>query len=151
VLEAFGPQVLVTQHGCDSHAEDPLAHLALSGDGQRAADLALHDLAHRLCDGRWLVTGGGGYAVVDVVPRAWTHLLAIVAGSPIEPTIELPDSWRTYVADRLGRTAPLRMTDGRAPTFRDWESGYDPADWVDRAVIATRRAVFPLLGLDHHW
>ena len=33
VVEAFEPQLLVSQHGCDSHAEDPLAHLLLSVDG----------------------------------------------------------------------------------------------------------------------
>ena len=76
LLREFAPDVLVTQQGCDSHIEDPLAHLMLTVDGQRAAYLALHDLAHEVCGGRWVVTGGGGYAVVDVVPRAWTHLLA---------------------------------------------------------------------------
>ncbi len=30
VVRAFGPDVLVTQHGCDSHMDDPLAHLMLS-------------------------------------------------------------------------------------------------------------------------
>ena len=30
LLRAFEPDVLVTQHGCDTHALDPLAHLALS-------------------------------------------------------------------------------------------------------------------------
>ena len=77
-MREFAPDVLVTQHGCDSHAEDPLAHLMLSVDGQRAAYLALHDLAHEVADGRWVVTGGGGYALVDVVPRAWSHLLGVV-------------------------------------------------------------------------
>jgi acetoin utilization protein AcuC len=28
-----------------------------------------------------------------------------------------------------------------------FESGYDPADPVDRAIMATRNAVFPLHGL----
>ena len=32
--------------------------------------------------------------------------------------------------------------------FATWESGYDPSDPVDAAVMATRKAVFPLLGLD---
>ena len=82
ILREFSPQVLVTQHGCDSHMNDPLAHMMLSVDGQRAAYLALHELAHEVADGRWVVTGGGGYSVVDVVPRAWTHLLAIVARRP---------------------------------------------------------------------
>ncbi len=35
LLEEFRPQVLVTQHGCDSHVLDPLAHLGLTVDGQR--------------------------------------------------------------------------------------------------------------------
>ncbi len=51
LLREFRPEVLVTQHGCDSHVEDPLAHLMLTVDGQRAAYLALHDLAHEVCDG----------------------------------------------------------------------------------------------------
>src|SRR3954452_520643 len=84
LVREFAPDVLVTQHGCDSHAEDPLAHLMLSVDGQRAAYLALHELAHEVAGGRCVVTGGGGYALVDVVPRAWGHLLAVVSGSPVE-------------------------------------------------------------------
>src|SRR6476659_3933188 len=37
LLRAFAPDVLVTQHGCDSHVLDPLAHMALSLDAQRAS------------------------------------------------------------------------------------------------------------------
>ncbi len=85
LVREFKPEVLVTQHGCDSHMEDPLAHLMLSVDGQRASYLALHDLAHEVAAGRWVALGGGGYALVEVVPRAWTHLLAIVARAPPRP------------------------------------------------------------------
>ena len=148
LLREFAPDVLVTQHGCDSHIEDPLAHLMLTVDGQRAAYLALHDLAHEVCDGRWVVTGGGGYAVVDVVPRAWTHLLSIVGGAPLDPATETPAGWRAHVQQLLGRTGPFRMTDGRSPAYRDWSQGYDPSVWLDRAINATRDAVFPLNGLD---
>ena len=126
-MRAFAPDVLVTQHGCDSHRDDPLADLMLSVDGQRASYLALHDLAHEVTDGRWVSTGGGGYALVEVGPRAWTHLLAVVAGHPLEPDTATPESWRAYVRETLGRTAPTRMTDGRDPAYRDWSEGYDPA------------------------
>ena len=51
--------------------DDPLTNLMLSVDGQRASYLALRDLAEEVCDGKWVATGGGGYAVMDVVPRAW--------------------------------------------------------------------------------
>jgi acetoin utilization protein AcuC len=148
LLREFRPQVLVTQHGCDSHIEDPLAHLMLTVDGQRASYEALHDLAHELCDGRWVVTGGGGYAIVEVVPRAWSHLLAVVGGRLVDPATPTPDAWRDHVTTLLGRAAPYRMTDGRTPAYRDWSEGYDPASWLDRAINATRDAAFPLHGLD---
>ncbi|MGW6279074.1 acetoin utilization protein AcuC [Kribbella sp. NPDC055071] len=148
VVKAFRPSVLVTQHGCDSHAEDPLAHLAKTVDGQRAAYLALHDLAHEVAGGKWIATGGGGYAIIDVVPRAWTHLLAIVAGNPIDPATPVPEVWREEVQRRFGRVAPMRMTDGRDASYVDWSTGYNPDTWLDRAIKATRDHSFPLLGLD---
>ncbi|MFF0575174.1 acetoin utilization protein AcuC [Streptosporangium saharense] len=148
LLREFAPEVLVTQHGCDSHALDPLAHLMLSLDGQRAAYAALHELAHETAGGRWVVTGGGGYELVRVVPRAWTHLIAEVSGQPLDPETETPHEWRRFVAERTGETAPLTLTDGRKPEFRDFSAGYDPADPIDRAIMATRKAIFPFHGLD---
>ncbi|MEP6815614.1 MAG: acetoin utilization protein AcuC [Marmoricola sp.] len=148
LLREFAPDVLVTQHGCDSHMADPLAHLMLSVDGQRAAYLALHDLAHEVSRGKWVVSGGGGYAVADVVPRAWTHLLAVVSGIPLDPDTNTPDDWRAHVGEALGQEAPQRMSDGRTPDFRDWSEGFNPDTWLDRSIQATRKAVFPLNGLD---
>lgn len=148
LLDAFSPQVLVTQHGCDTHFLDPLAHLALSVDGQRMAAEALHRWAHEYAEGRWIATGGGGYAIVDVVPRTWTLLMAELSGAPIAPDTLIPEEWRSHVGARLGRTALLHMTDGAEPTMTDWTSGYDPADPFDQAILATRRAVFPHHGLD---
>ena len=148
LLREFAPQVLVSQHGCDGHRLDPLAHLRLSVDGQRAAYAALHRLAHETAGGRWLATGGGGYALAQVVPRAWTHLIAEASGHPVDPATETPARWRALVGERVGETAPPTMTDGCIPEFRDISDGYDPADPVDRAIMATRNAVFPLRGLD---
>ena len=148
LLGVFEPQVVVTQHGCDSHFLDPLAHLTLSIDGQRRAYELLHGWAHEFADGRWVATGGGGYAIVDVVPRAWTLLMAELAGQPLSPATRIPEEWRAYAQQRTGSVAPVSMTDGRAPTVRGWESGYDPHDPIDRAILATRRAVFSHHGLD---
>ncbi|MFI0735699.1 acetoin utilization protein AcuC [Streptomyces sp. NPDC021225] len=148
LLAAFRPQVLVTQHGTDTHVEDPLAHLAVTVDAQRAVAESCHDLAHEHADGRWLALGGGGYAVVDVVPRTWTHLVAIAAGRPVAPEAEVPEDWRHEVYRRTRQSAPWRMTDGRQPQWRDFgEWGYDPGDRLDQAILATRRAVFPHHGL----
>ncbi len=147
LLRQFGPQVLVSQHGCDTHRLDPLANLELSIDAQRAAHAAIHALAHEAAGGRWLCTGGGGYELVQVVPRTWTHLLAEAAGQPINPGTQTPAGWREYVARRTGLQAPERMTDGAPAEFEPFESGYDPGQPVDRAIMATREAVFPLHGL----
>jgi acetoin utilization protein AcuC len=146
-LRAFAPQVMVTQHGCDTHALDPLAHLLMSVDGQRSAYAALHALAHELCGGRWVALGGGGYEPVQVVPRAWTHLLAEVTGMTV--TGDTPDDWRGLAAERGREHAPLSMSDGKTALFTPWEGGGgDPHSKVDQAIADTRRHVFPLLGLD---
>ncbi len=148
LLAAFRPQVLVSQHGADTHVEDPLAHLAVTVDAQRAVAEACHALAHEYAGGRWVALGGGGYAVADVVPRTWTHLVAIAAGEPLAPGTQVPEEWRHQVYARTRQPAPLRMTDGREPRWTGFEeAGYDPADRLDQAVLATRRAVFPLHGL----
>lgn len=148
LLESYQPQILVSQHGCDSHALDPLAHLMLSVDGQRAAYAALHRFAHDYAGGQWVAFGGGGYELVQVVPRVWTHLLAEAAGAAISPETPTPEGWRSYVDQRASEQAPLRMTDGHDAEFRPWSAGYDPDDFVDRAVLATRKAVFPANGLE---
>jgi acetoin utilization protein AcuC len=150
LLRAFKPTVLVSQHGCDSHRLDPLAHLELSIDAQRFAQIALHDLAHELCEGKWLLTGGGGYALVQVVPRTWTHLLAIAAGAPVDPVIETPVEWRELARSLTGETAPLTMTDGASARYVSFASGMDPGDPVDRSIIRTRGAVFASHGLLAH-
>ena len=148
VVRAFGPQLLVSQHGCDSHRDDPLANLELSIDGQRAAHAAVHALAHQVCGGRWLFTGGGGYEHVHVVPRTWTHLLFEAAGAPLDPAAPTPELWREYVSWTTSQSAPDLMTEGDPATFADYESsGHDPGDPVDRAIMATRKAVFPDHGL----
>ncbi|MFD8909854.1 acetoin utilization protein AcuC [Streptomyces sp. NPDC059575] len=148
LLADFRPQVLVSQHGADTHFEDPLAHLAVSLDAQRAVQLACHELAHAYADGKWLALGGGGYAVVEVVPRSWTHLVGIAAGREIDPETVIPEGWRQEVYARTRQSGPQRMTDGRWPVgYRDWSAGYDPADRLDQAVLATRRSAFPLRGL----
>ena len=116
VLRRFRPEFLVTQHGCDTHRLDPLAHLELTVDGQRSAHAKLHALAHELCEGRWLITGGGGYELVQVVPRSWSHLIAEATGASVDPATETPQEWREFVTRRTGRQAPTSMSDLGAGT-----------------------------------
>jgi acetoin utilization protein AcuC len=151
LVRSFAPYVLFSQHGCDSHALDPLTNLLVSLDGQRTAHAAVHGLAHEVCEGRWVATGGGGYELVRVVPRSWTHLLAEAAGAPIEPEQDTPADWRELVYERTEMHAPLRMTDGRMPVFVSYDVegpvNESRADPVDAAIRATREHVFPHHGL----
>jgi acetoin utilization protein AcuC len=154
-LRAFAPDVMVTQHGCDTHTLDPLANLTMSIDGQRVAYAALHQLAHEVCGGKWVALGGGGYEPVQVVPRAWTHLLAEAAGVRVDGAT--PNDWRAEALERSREQAPTSLTDGATALWTPWEptDGFDGGDdrdrlarLVDDAISSTRLASFPLLGLD---
>lgn len=91
VLEAFKPDIIITQHGCDTHRLDPLAHLSVSVDAVHRATQMVHRLAHDLCGGRWVALGGGGYAVWQVVPRAWALVWAALSDRPAPERI--PEAW----------------------------------------------------------
>ncbi|MDT4923654.1 MAG: acetoin utilization protein AcuC [Pseudonocardiales bacterium] len=146
-VRAFRPDVLVTQCGCDTHHEDPLANLDLTIDGQRSAIAALHSLAHEVAGGKWVTFGGGGYGLIRCVPRTWTHLLAEATGRAVPSETAVPAGWTAHVRER-GVRAPLPETMGEGPLAEvvPWIPGGE--GWLDGAIGATRRAVFPLLGLD---
>ncbi|MGZ3616088.1 MAG: acetoin utilization protein AcuC [Ktedonobacteraceae bacterium] len=88
---SFAPDVIVTQHGCDTHTWDPLTHLSLTMRGIREQIRLAHELAHTYCQGRWVALGGGGYDLYRVVPRAWSMVWAEMSGQTLPK--ELPDKW----------------------------------------------------------
>ena len=96
---------------------------------------------------RWLLTGGGGYELLQVVPRTWAHLLAEAAGHPIAPGARIPAAWREHASRGTGLLAPEFMTERAPAGYAGFESGYDPADPLDQAIMATRAAVFPEHGM----
>lgn len=91
LLVSFAPDVLVTVHGCDTHAWDPLTHLSLTMRGIQAQIKLAHQLAHTYCQGRWLALGGGGYDLHRVVPRAWGMVWAEMSGQSLPE--QLPETW----------------------------------------------------------
>jgi acetoin utilization protein AcuC len=147
LVAAFRPQILVTQCGVDTHEEDPLAELSLSVDGHRAIYQALRTLAEEHAGGRWLAAGGGGYQLLRVVPRSWTHLLATVLDRDVDPAARIPDEWTGTVL-KLAPSAelPRIMSDGKETGFDPWDP--TSTDRADAAARDTRHAVFPLHGLD---
>jgi acetoin utilization deacetylase AcuC-like enzyme/GNAT superfamily N-acetyltransferase len=97
VVEWFGPDVIVSQHGCDSHAWDPLTDLRLSTRAFASQAHLVHDLAHRFAGGRWVALGGGGYDWTRVVPRSWASVWAEMNGYPLPERV--PDSWTARWSD----------------------------------------------------
>jgi len=98
---AFGPDLVVSQHGADGHAWDPLANLALTTTAMGEAARLVDRIAHHYGHGRWLATGGGGYAVYSVVPRVWA--LTWLAGAHREIPARLPEPWRAKWAGDAAR------------------------------------------------
>lgn len=156
VAAAFGPDVIVSQHGADSHAWDPLAHLEVTTTAMGEAARLVDELAHRHAGGRWLATGGGGYDAYRVVPRAWA--LTWLAGAHREVPASTPEAWRVRWADEAARY-------GQSPLPETFEDGPDvgrPIDGARAAVDArtlamaalVRRAVVPRLlreAIDRGW
>ncbi len=106
----FRPDVVVSQHGADSHAWDPLAHLLVTTTAMGAAARLVDRVAHRWAGGRWLATGGGGYDAYRVVPRAWA--LTWLAAAHRDVPEATPADWRDRWADEAARhrQAPLPVT-----------------------------------------
>ncbi|GAC58332.1 putative acetoin utilization protein [Gordonia hirsuta DSM 44140 = NBRC 16056] len=165
MIAAFKPQIIISQIGVDSHRADPLTDLALTVDGQAMAMRALRDLADKYCEGRWVAIGGGGYGVINVVPRAWTHLLATALDRDIDFTTPVGAEWLASAVDLSAQVHPDysrppvgMMGDNGDVDYVPWDgdAGAAPPDGIsdaaqqqtDRAILATRRAVFPLHGLD---
>lgn len=135
LVEAFEPEILVTQLGCDSHRTDPLASLMLTTAAYRETAAMLHDLAHRVAGGRWLATGGGGYQWATVVPRAWTIYFAEMAAADVAD--ELPEGWVERASDEGGSQVPDRLSEPPSEGL-----GADD-ERVSEVVEQVKETVFP--------
>lgn len=118
ITRAFKPDVIVSQHGCDAHAFDPLAHVQCSMRVYREMPRIIHRLAHDWTDGRWIALGGGGYDHWNVVPRAWALLWLEMSDHPLLRSIdaapnggELPADWTRIVSDRRPAELPRTWLD----------------------------------------
>ena len=85
LIQQFKPDVLVTQHGIDSHFNDPITHLGLTVQGH--AEI-VHNLK-TLSPDMWLSLGGGGYDV-QAVARAWTMDYGVITGQELSDDIPEP-------------------------------------------------------------
>jgi acetoin utilization protein AcuC len=138
LVEAWRPEFLVTQLGCDTHHTDPLANLMLTTGAYRTTAALLHELAHRASGGRWIATGGGGYQWARVVPRAWTIYFAELAG--VEPPDHIPTSWIEAAKREGAGDVPASLSEPPVDGMVD-------SPTVERVLDDVKGRIFPFHGL----
>ena len=132
LMEAFKPDVLVSQLGIDSHFRDPITHLALTVQGfeQAVAQLA------QLAPPKWLALGGGGYDL-QAVARAWTLAFGVMSGQQFSP--EIPESYRDlHNVDSLRDPDEAQVEDSVKT---------DARLFAEASVQAAQRLIFPAHGI----
>jgi acetoin utilization protein AcuC len=135
VLRAFGPDLILSQNGCDGHALDPLTHLSATTRLYEHVPQRMHELAHELCGGRWVATGGGGYDIWRVVPRAWTALWAAVSHQ------EMPERVSADWLSKWRAKSPV----GLPPLMRDDPEDYPQGPRAAQITERNRRSVDQVL------
>lgn len=142
LADAFRPDVIVLQNGCDGHVLDPLTHLRATTRLFEHLVRTVVAVAEDHCGGRIVATGGGGYAIYTVVPRAWTLAWATLCG--VEAPDAIPDDWLAATAEESGEQIPevLRDPPGAFPPSPD-RAATEAAN--DRVVRTVRHKVLPLL------
>jgi len=144
VARRFAPDVIVAQLGADAHYADPQTDLGLTLPGYRWMVDRIVDLADELCGGRLAALGGGGYHIVEVVPLAWTWVMARLLD--IELPDEVPRPWRDHVCEVVGSGAPRSM--GATDTFDGPpERAAIVLEQTRLVVEQVRAVVYPLNGL----
>jgi acetoin utilization protein AcuC len=115
VMDAYRPDILVTQLGVDTHFTDPLTQMGLTTGGQEKVFKKIHELVPKYTRlNKLLALGGGGYDV-SVVARTWTMILAEMMG--VEIADPLPESWLNHlrkVAPNMSRIQYLRDNNWKA-------------------------------------
>lgn len=129
VFAAFRPDVVVLQNGCDAHLVDPLTHLRCSTRIYEETVRLVCELADEYCGGRVVATGGGGYAVWRVVPRAWTLVWATLTGQQAPNVV--PRSW----LERWQGESPVLLPE----RLRDDPSEHRSVPQCDEVAATNRR------------
>ncbi len=131
LIEAFKPDVLVTQLGIDTHLRDPITHLRLTSKAFTGAVQAFAGLGLP-----WLATGGGGYDL-GAVARCWTLAYGVM----------LSREWGQEIpAGYAGEQALGGLRDEEPPAL-EGELSAQVERFVEGSVETVRRLVFPVHGV----
>ncbi len=124
IVERFKPDVILSQHGCDAHAFDPLAHMHCSMNIYLQMPRIIRETVLNSCKGRWIALGGGGYDIWRVVPRAWSLLWLVMSNHPIVKEIEERDSFALPAAwlNKCQPLSPLELPKTWLDNTKEWNT-----------------------------
>ena len=132
LLDAFRPDVIVTQLGIDSHYRDPITHLALTVQGFAEAVTEFRAAS----PGKWLALGGGGYDL-QAVARAWTMAYGVLSGQSFGNDIP-SDYGSEHGVDSLRDPDNLALDD---------QIIKDSRTFAESSVQTVHRLIFPTHGI----
>ena len=126
LINAFKPDVLVTQLGIDSHFDDPLSHLSISS---RAFSEAVKEFSRMGLP--WLALGGGGYDL-SAVARCWTLAYGIMI--EIDWLDDIPETYKDRYGLKHLRDSPTSPGD---PKVREGARSFaeDTVEQVKRLIF----------------
>lgn len=135
LIEAFRPDVLLTQLGADFMRTDPLTRL--EGTTSFMEYAARQFLATGI---PWVAVGGGGYDRLNVA-RAWTLLWAVMTGQ--EAPDQLPPSFLPVIETLGEKITWLRD----APHLASPDDFSRAQQHLDKTCSYLERQIFPLFHL----
>lgn len=132
LIESYSPDVLVTQLGVDSHANDPLTHLLMTVQGfTRVVEI---------CDSwgipKWMALGGGGYDL-QAVARAWTSAYGIMIGQNLPDEIPQPYGKKYGVPTLFDTDIDLEEKLSRLPI----------RSYAEESVSSLKKLIYPKHGI----
>ncbi len=129
LVQAFKPDVLVTQLGIDSYYSDPLTHLLLSSRGfvEAVREFARMGLP-------WLAMGGGGYDL-GAVARCWTLAYGVMMGR------EWPDEIPPLHREKYGLE---QLRDAGMPVSVPDDMSREARSFAEKSVDQLKQLVFPV-------
>lgn len=135
LVQAFKPDIVVTQLGIDAHRTDPLSNLELTIQGYGQLIEALRGLAPK-----WVALGGGGYNLANV-PRAWALAWGVMNGLHLPN--QLPSGYQA-----LNRKFGLK---GES-LFDEVHARANPVkkeawDYARKQVAKVKSLIFPFHGI----
>ena len=138
LVNAFKPDVLVTQLGIDTHMLDPITHLRLTAQGFAGTVAKLGALAQE--SGKWIALGGGGYDL-GAVARGWAMAYAVMTDQ------DIPDRIPESFASPGNSTDHLQEFADPQPPQPEEAVRSQISAFADRSVEQLQMLLFPRFGI----